>query len=93
MVRVGLKFCGGCNPTYGRVEMADRIRRCGEGRMQWESWRDVDVIVVLNGCTKACAERELPASARVISISSDDAQPDEVVRIVLEKEGPREDRN
>ena len=56
--RLAIKFCGGCNPVLERGEVARKIREeLAEAR--WVSWEgESDLVVVINGCPTACAERE-----------------------------------
>ena len=55
--RLAIKFCGGCNPVFDRGELAQRVRE-GLGILQWVSWEeDPDLVLIINGCPTACAER------------------------------------
>ena len=56
--RLAIKFCGGCNPVIERGEVARKIREELAGA-RWVSWEgESDLLVVINGCPTACAERE-----------------------------------
>jgi hypothetical protein len=56
--RLAVKFCGGCNPVIERGEVARKIRKELAGA-RWGSWeKESDLLVVINGCPTACAERE-----------------------------------
>jgi hypothetical protein len=56
--RLAIKFCGGCNPVIERGEVARKIRKELAGA-RWGSWeKESDLLVVINGCPTACAERE-----------------------------------
>ena len=56
--RLAIKFCGGCNPVIERGEVARKIREELAGA-RWVSWEgESDLVVVINGCPTACAERE-----------------------------------
>ncbi len=62
--RLAIKFCGGCNPVIERGEVARKIREELAGA-RWVSWEEEsDLLVVINGCPTACAERE-EISARI----------------------------
>jgi hypothetical protein len=56
-IRIGVKYCGGCNPTYERVEMIQRVRSQLENRFHFirHDQRDLDGLVLMNGCPRACA--------------------------------------
>jgi len=53
-----IKFCGGCNPGYDRVETAERIRRQlkNAGYMIVTDKKEAEVLVVICGCACACAD-------------------------------------
>jgi len=55
--KIGVKYCGGCNPTYERVEMVQRIQSLMEDRFIFlrHDEQDLDVLVLMNGCLRACA--------------------------------------
>jgi hypothetical protein len=58
ILRLAIKFCGGCNPVIERGEVARKIRKELAGA-RWGSWEEKsDLLVVINGCPTACAERE-----------------------------------
>ena len=55
---LAIKFCGGCNPVIERGEVARKSREELAGA-RWVSWEgESDLLVVINGCPRACAERE-----------------------------------
>ena len=58
MLRVGVKYCGGCNPEYDRVALVEQIRERLEGKVSFvppES-HGVDIILAVQGCKTACAD-------------------------------------
>ena len=56
-MKVGIKYCGGCNPRYDR---AAYVRQLCEAHPEWE-WEyaaeDVpyDLLLVIGGCSSCCA--------------------------------------
>jgi hypothetical protein len=56
---VGVRYCGGCNPSYERVEMIQRLQCLLEDRFTFavEELQDSDIIVLVNGCPRACADK------------------------------------
>jgi hypothetical protein len=64
--RLSIKFCGGCNPLIERGEVAQRIREELPGP-RWVPWEgEADLVLILNGCPTACAERaEIQKKARI----------------------------
>ena len=59
--RIGIKYCGGCNPNYERVEMVQRVQTSMKDRFLFlrHDQQDLDVLVLMNGCARACAEKGL----------------------------------
>jgi len=55
--KIGVKYCGGCNPTYERVEMIQRVQfRLGDQFLfQQQGEQGVDALIFINGCQRACA--------------------------------------
>ena len=57
-VRVGLKYCGGCNPEYDRVALVRHMEESLQGRVEFvkpES-EGVELILAVEGCSTACAD-------------------------------------
>lgn len=59
-MNVGFKYCGGCNPTYNRKDFLNNLM---------SKHRDVhftiaeenifyDIVLIINGCIRACASHE-----------------------------------
>ena len=58
-MRIGVKYCGGCNPRYDRVALVERIRRerqedTFEGAIPGVCY---DQLLVVCGCSAQCADR------------------------------------
>jgi hypothetical protein len=57
-VKVGLKYCGGCNPEYDRVSLVKHIQESLQGKVEFvkpES-EGVGLILAVEGCSTACAD-------------------------------------
>jgi hypothetical protein len=56
--RVGVKYCGGCNPHYDRLALAEDLRARLGGEIAWASpeARDLDLVLAIEGCQTACAD-------------------------------------
>ena len=54
--KIGIKYCGGCNPTYERVELIQRAQALVEGRFLFLGYeeRDLCALVFVEGCPRAC---------------------------------------
>lgn len=62
-MRIGVKYCGGCNPRYDRTDLVAQLKNKlgGEG-LEWVSAsmtkEPLDFVLVVCGCTAACAEHQ-----------------------------------
>jgi len=59
--RIGIKYCGGCNPGYERVEMIEQVRFRFNDRFLFfrHDEPDIEVMILLSGCHRACATQDL----------------------------------
>lgn len=58
MLRIGVKFCGGCHPAYDRIEAFSMIKNELQNQAQFISYEDTDadLILVVMGCPSACVD-------------------------------------
>lgn len=73
VIRVALKYCGGCNPGYDRVSVAESIRDRLQGRVEFLAaldCNDIDIVLVLAGCETACADLSAFEDCETIVIQS-----------------------
>ena len=58
MLKVGVKYCGGCNPYYDRVALVEQIKSSLKGKAEFVSPSndDVDLVIAVEGCQTACAD-------------------------------------
>ena len=94
MKKVALKFCGGCDPAYDRVQYWECIRLAAGERIQWvrpeeEGYRTV---LLISGCMRACSEG-LFHPPRVISLTDPTLDPQQVVTMLMEEENHYEDHH
>jgi sulfite reductase beta subunit-like hemoprotein len=61
-VKVALKYCGSCNP---RVDLSRIARHLAKVAEEWGDFKlvplsenDIDVVVILCGCPRACGNKE-----------------------------------
>jgi hypothetical protein len=56
--RVGLKYCGGCQPRYDRTAAVARLARRLAGRAVLVPWDDplAEAVLVVCGCDVSCAD-------------------------------------
>ncbi|MCY6484323.1 hypothetical protein OW763_08130 [Clostridium aestuarii] len=75
-MKIGVKYCGGCNPRYDRKGIIFRFKKEFGDEYEIMSANEnsvYDVVVVLYGCASCCAEHEnLKSLYGKIQISSDD---------------------
>ncbi len=58
--KIGVRYCGGCNPTYERVEMIERVESQMKDQLLFlRHDQDVEGLVLINGCLRACASENL----------------------------------
>jgi hypothetical protein len=56
--RIGLKYCGGCNPLYDRVQAVVSVRKRLKDKIELVSYedRDAEGTLVVTGCPTACVD-------------------------------------
>lgn len=70
-MKVGIKYCGGCNPKYEREETLNNlIKRHKDWIIQDETAKDNDICLVICGCERACANKEGIVAKKIITLSS-----------------------
>lgn len=53
-MRIGIKYCGGCNPRYDRTALIEKIKNNVSSNHDFENFIEeiiYDVVIVLCGCT------------------------------------------
>jgi hypothetical protein len=74
LLRLSVKFCGGCNPHMDRGAVLEIIRSELLGQVRWVSWgEETDLLLLLNGCPVSCTDRPevRETSRRILKISGD----------------------
>lgn len=71
MKKIGLKYCGGCNPRYNRVALVQYIERRCAGVLEFvDPHTDgIDFILAVHGCEVSCANLEFSAGIPVRHVS------------------------
>lgn len=90
-MRIGVKYCGGCNPRYDRTALAARLKQELGGGVDWVSAASADApldfVLVVCGCTAACAEHRNLTGVRgklVIHAQEQEAAALEQLRRLME---------
>jgi len=84
--RVALKYCGGCDPGFDRVELFTKVRAAAGDSIEWVSLDDpdFDTVLLIAGCDRGCPEQNPEISPyRVISIKHDRPDAGEIVNALL----------
>jgi len=57
-LKIGIKFCGGCNPNFDRITASLEIKSSLNGKVVFTDYResDINLIVAFMGCKSACAD-------------------------------------
>jgi len=84
-MKVAIKFCGGCNPEFDRVEIFHRIKASAGDSIEWLQLdqKDYKAILLICGCPTACPEEDLQQISRVVSIKNNGLPPERVVAQIL----------
>lgn len=74
-MEIGIKYCGGCNPTYDRTDIVSRLKKYIGIECTIEIAKQgiiYDVVVILCGCSSACASHQnLEAKYEKVCITSE----------------------
>ena len=65
MLKIGVKYCGGCNPEIDRSAVVEGIykglKKSGrEIVLVTDKETKIDILLLVNGCQHACLEEEYP---------------------------------
>lgn len=89
MKRVGLKYCGGCNPAYDREGHVEKVRKIAGSRVEWVSHKAEGfmTLLIVHGCDRECVlqETDRPAGVRIVSIRNERRTPEELVSLLLKQ--------
>ena len=72
-VKIGLKYCGGCNPDYDRVALVEKLKNTLSGSVVFVSMDDnPGLVLVIQGCETACVDISDFDPHRIFSITRPD---------------------
>jgi hypothetical protein len=59
MKKIGIKYYGGCNPSYERVEMVYQVQSLLKDRFIFSIYgqQDSDIMMFVCGCPRACSNK------------------------------------
>lgn len=86
-IRIAIKYCGGCDSSFDRVRYWQRINEASEGIIKWVSIEEppYEAVLLINGCSTACKERDLEHERRwrIVSVKDDNVDPKIIVNQLL----------
>lgn len=59
--KIGVLFCGGCNPTYNRESLYWQLQRHYAASIRFEFYEEAgeyDLLLIINGCASECLINE-----------------------------------
>ena len=86
-MKVAIKFCGGCDPAYDRVEVFRKIKSLAGASIEWlrEEEGGYKAVLLICGCPRACPKDELPHVAVLVWVTDSGVPPGRVVDQLLRK--------
>lgn len=88
--RIALKYCGGCDPAFDRVEYFKEIQNAAGHMLEWVTMDDPDfeTVLVVSGCDIACPAEKmaLAPGQTMVSVRDNKRHPAEVVLSLLNRE-------
>lgn len=70
-MKIGIKYCGGCNPRFNRKETINKLDAYFEDiifkPINESSW--YDIVIVVCGCLTACVNKESINSNKIFEIT------------------------
>ena len=84
--RIGLKYCGGCDPGFDRVEFFRRLQATAGECIEWHAVDDqgCDAVLLIAGCARACPQEGAELAAyRMVTVSDDNRAPQAIVAALL----------
>jgi hypothetical protein len=71
MLKVAIKYCGGCNPDYDRVALVNCIGKSLHGKVEFVSAEDenIDLVLAVEGCKTACADLSAFKGTKILFIT------------------------
>jgi len=81
MIKVAIKYCGGCNPDFDRVALVDEIQSNLSGHVEFVSIEEenIDIVLAIEGCQTACADLD-PFLPREIYIVKEPGDAEKFIR-------------
>ena len=83
--KIGIKFCGGCNPKYDRAAWLKKLQEKPGEKIEWVYgfYPEVSLYLVICGCETACADVSPLTGKKLIRTSGKNQEP-EVLSLINE---------
>jgi hypothetical protein len=90
--KIGVLYCGGCNPHFDRVALVEGIQKQSAGKAHFEKLKPdetYDVALVVCGCNTACANMDGINAGKIVLIRLEEAlkanfEPDRILNLLFE---------
>jgi hypothetical protein len=84
---VAIKYCGGCNPGYDRVEAFEKIKKTAGSAIEWTGFdpgKSASLLIIC-GCATACPAEELDLGGvkTLVVLNQEPKSPEEIVSKLL----------
>ncbi|MFV0527695.1 MAG: hypothetical protein ACK5MN_03095 [Lachnospiraceae bacterium] len=74
-MRIGVKYCGGCNPVYDRVANVNKLtKECEPFGIELVAYRknqEYDACLLVKGCTRNCLAEEFPNCKKLYVVAAE----------------------
>jgi len=72
-MNIGIKYCGGCNPSYDRRKFFERLMNYYSNFLFEPAEDDIcyDIVLIVNGCLRVCANHNSLNGKKKIIIKSE----------------------
>jgi len=86
LLRLGVRYCGGCNPTFDRVAAVERLLRGFGEQVRQLGYREdgIQAILLVCGCPTACPAQEALAGRIPCFILREEGELQEAARWLRE---------
>lgn len=83
-MNIGIKYCGGCNPHFDRTTVLNKIMKLfKDDAFEYAKESNFyDIIIVISGCSRACADHSSLKCRQKIYINSE-ADYQEAVDLIV----------
>ncbi|PKM89880.1 MAG: hypothetical protein CVU87_04060 [Firmicutes bacterium HGW-Firmicutes-12] len=82
-MKVGVKYCGGCNPRYDRGNFAQKLSNEFKGIIEFENAQETnqyEALLIISGCTSNCADYTSYDMGKAVIFATEEASFETVVK-------------